>query len=86
MLTPKEALERLALAYQCPDVALTETISLIQLDAFKTGMTEAAEIGYNESTVNANPESRSLGTSLLFSTAGIYKKAILSARNQKTTL
>ena len=44
MKSPEECLEMLAAAYHCPDVAMTETIALIQLDAFKAGMARAADI------------------------------------------
>jgi hypothetical protein len=47
MKTAEECLELLQLANSCPDVALTETIAIIQLDAFKAGMTRAAKIANN---------------------------------------
>lgn len=39
MMTKEDAFERLRLAYACPDVALTETIELIQKDAYRQGLT-----------------------------------------------
>jgi hypothetical protein len=44
MTTANECLDMLAAAYRCPDVSMLETIKLIQLDAFKDGMTEAANM------------------------------------------
>lgn len=52
-------------------------------EGWKDGAKDAAEIGYKESTANANPHSRSTGTMLLLSTAGIYRKAILTAIKNK---
>lgn len=35
MMTKEDALNRIALAYGCPDVAMTETVQLIQKDALE---------------------------------------------------
>ena len=42
MKTPEECLDSLAAAYGCPDVSLTETIQVIQFDAYKAGLSRAA--------------------------------------------
>ena len=44
MKTAEECLAMLSAVYSCPDVALTETIALIQLDAMKEGMRRAAGV------------------------------------------
>ena len=44
MKTAEECLAMLSADYSCPDVALTETIALIQLDAIKEGMRRAAGV------------------------------------------
>jgi hypothetical protein len=43
MKTAEECLDMIAAAYHCPDVAITETIRLIQLDAMKEGMRRGSE-------------------------------------------
>lgn len=63
-----------------------EDLRAIQLDAFKAGMTKGAEHGYQQATDCANPESRSLGTMMVFSTAGMFKDSILKFRDSLTHL
>lgn len=44
MRTAEDWIENLAEAYNCPDVAISETIKLIQLDAMQEGMRRAADM------------------------------------------
>lgn len=75
MKTPEECLDMIAAAYNCPDIAITETIAVIQLDAWRQGMTDAARIVYDPLGQSHNPATAHDRFNA--------KKAILAARDAK---
>ncbi len=88
MKTEKELLEAIdqcltRSTFQMRKLELLKLAQSEKLDAYKKGMTDAAELGYKSVTHLLNPSSNSTGALVVYAAAKDFKKAILTARDNK---